>query len=216
MIQRIRIYVNELFADAPQTKKAGDLKEEVCSNLIDKFVDLTGRGMAEEEAYNAAIASIGDIDELMKIVRQDDEQEDPKARKRNALFVSCGVGLYIISVVPLLLSDPAGYNPVFGLVAMFIVCAIATALLVYNYMTRPKYHRLDDTMVEEFKEWKEQHSKGNQLYNTIIGALWMVITAIYFIISFGFGIWGISWIIFIIGAAIQQVIHAAFELNKRQ
>ena len=72
MIQQIRIYVNELFADAPQTKKAAELKEEVCSNLIDKYVDLTGRGMSEEEAYKAAIASIGDIDELFKMLEQED------------------------------------------------------------------------------------------------------------------------------------------------
>ncbi|HBT64771.1 MAG TPA: hypothetical protein DEB10_08955 [Ruminococcaceae bacterium] len=215
MIQRIRIYVNELFADAPQTKKAADLKEEVCSNLIDKFVDLTGKGMSEEEAYNAAVASIGDIDELKQLIRQDDEFEDPKARQRNALFVASAVGLYIISVIPLLLSDAAEYDPVFGLVAMFMICALATGLLIYNSMTRPKYHRLDDTMVEEFKEWKQQRDKNKGVFGAVSGALWMVVFALYFIISFSFGNWHISWIIFLIGAAVQEIIRAVIQLGKK-
>ena len=214
MIQRIRIYVNELFADAPQTKKANDLKDEVCSNLIDKFVDLTGHGMPEEEAYNAAIASIGDTDELKKMIRQD-EQEDPKARKRGALFVSCAVGLYIISIIPLIVSDSAGFDPVYGLVAMFSICALATGLLIYYSMTRPKYHRTDDTMVEEFKEWKQQRTEKNSLFGAISTALWLSVVATYFIISFMFDLWAVSWIIFIIGAAIQQIIRAVIELNKK-
>ena len=212
MIQQIRIYVNELFADAPQTKKAAELKEEVCSNLIDKYVDLTGRGMSEEEAYKAAIASIGDIDELFKMLEQEDE--DPASRRKNALLVSIAVMLYIISVVPLFIANTVGYDVELGLVAMLAICAVATGLLVFNYMTRPKYRRLDDTMVEEFKEWKQQRKKDNGTFGAISGALWTIIVAIYFLISFGFGIWHVSWIVFLIGIAIQQIIRAVMQLNR--
>lgn len=212
MIQQIRIYVNELFADAPQTKKAAELKEEVCSNLIDKYVDLTGRGMSEEEAYKAAIASIGDIDELFKMLEQEDE--DPASRRKNALLVSIAVMLYIISVVPLFIANTVGYDEELGLVAMLAICAVATGLLVFNYMTRPKYRRLDDTMVEEFKEWKQQRKKDNGTFGAISVALWMIIVAIYFLISFGLGIWHVSWIVFLIGIAIQQIIRAVMQLNR--
>ena len=150
MIQQIRIYVNELFADAPQTKKAAELKEEVCSNLIDKYVDLTGRGMSEEEAYKAAIASIGDIDELFKMLEQEDE--DPASRRKNALLVSIAVMLYIISVVLCLLPtrwDMTKSSP--G--CMLAICAVATGLLVFNYMTRPKYRRLTIPWLRN-SEWK--------------------------------------------------------------
>ena len=212
MIQQIRIYVNELFADAPQTKKAAELKEEVCSFLIDYFVDITGRGMSEEEAYKAAIASIGDIDELFKMLEQEDE--DPASRRKNALLVSIAVMLYIISVVPLFIANTVGYDEELGLVAMLAICAVATGLLVFNYMTRPKYRRLDDTMVEEFKEWKQQRKKDNGTFGAISGALWTIIVAIYFLISFGFGIWHVSWIVFLIGIAIQQIIRAVMQLNR--
>lgn len=41
------------------------------------------------------------------------------------------------------------------------------------------------------------------------------ITAIYLWISFTLGLWAYSWIIFIIGAAIQNIIKLAFELKER-
>ncbi len=214
MIQRIRSYVNELFADAPKTKKALDLKEEVCSNLIDKFVDLTGQGMAEEEAYNAAVASIGDINELFDMLDSDKQQEDPQQKKRAALFVSTAVMLYILSLVPVLILSEV--NPITGIVLMFVLIAIATALLVYYGMTKPHYRRMDDTMVEEFKEWKQQpHSKDKSVYGALSGALWLVITAVYLWISFVSGAWMISWVVFLIGVALQQVLRAALDLTRR-
>ena len=92
MIQRIRSHVNELFRDAPATRQAHELKEEVCSNLIDKYVDLTGQGMSEEEAYSIAVAGIGDIDALLAELQQDGPtEEQARYRRRSALMVSGAV-----------------------------------------------------------------------------------------------------------------------------
>lgn len=215
MIQRIRNYVNELFANAPKTKQAYDLKEEVCSNLIDKYVDLTGQGMPEEEAYNAAVASIGDIDELFRTLQKEVE-EDPQARRRSALLIAISVAIYIISIVPLFLSQLCGYDPIIGLILMFVLCAAATALIVYNALSKPKYQKLDDTLVEEFKEWKQQKQEGESIFGILSGALWLTIVALYFILSFALGIWAFSWIIFIIGAAVQQIVRAVFLLNGKK
>lgn len=215
MIQRIRSYVNDLFKDAPFTKKTMELKEEVCANLIDKFVDLTGQGMPEEEAYNAAIASIGDIDELFDMMKREQQQEeDPHAKKRSALLVSSAIALYIVSTIPLFLADVLKYDAVIGLVFTCCICAVATALLIYNSMTRPKYHKLDDTMVEEFKEWKQQSGQQYSWYGAASGLLWTLIVAFYFIVSFLFNIWAVSWIIFIIGAALQQILRAAMFMKR--
>lgn len=39
-----------------------------------------------------------------------------------------------------------------------------------------------------------------------VSALWLIIAALYFILSFATGAWYISWIIFIIGAAVVPII----------
>ncbi len=48
----------------------------------------------------------------------------------------------------------------------------------------------------------------------IEGGFWLLVVAIYLIVSFVYGIWMFSWIIFIIAAAIQQIIRAVY-LYKR-
>lgn len=219
MIQKIRGYVDDMFREAPPTKQARDLKEEVCSNLIDKYMDLTGSGMPEDEAYTAAVASIGDIDALLTELKAAGQPpaEDPLARRRSALLVSGAVGLYILSVVPVILLGETGdeSDAVKGVVAMFVLCAVATMMLVFNAMTKPKYRKMDDTMVEEFREWKQSQKRGNGLYNALSGALWMLTVAAYFLISFLCGAWPVSWILFLVAVALQQVLRAVFILRKQ-
>lgn len=64
MTEKIRNYINELFMDAPKTRKAFDLKEEVTLNTIEKYQDLVSEGYREEDAYQNVISSIGDVTEL--------------------------------------------------------------------------------------------------------------------------------------------------------
>lgn len=97
---------------------------------------------------------------------------------------------------------------------MFMFIAVATGLLVYNANSRPKYHKANETIVEEFKEWKSHNKQIEKVKNSIISAAWAIIVALYFILSFTFGIWAYSWIIFIIGVAIDKIIRAYFELKE--
>ena len=218
MVQRIRAYVEELFKDAPATRQAHDLKEEVCSNLIDKYVDLTGDGLSDEEAYNIAVASIGDTDALFAELRRNGQTaEEMKYRRRSALRISIAVGMYILSVVPILMVGESGAegDEIKALVAMFVICAVATMLLVYNALSKPKYQKLDDTMVEEFREWKQTKKQGDPLYSALSGVLWTLVVIVYFVVSFLFTAWPYSWLIFLVGVALQQIMHAAFLLRKR-
>ena len=218
MTQRIRHYVEELFANAPHTKKAYDLKEEMYSNLVERYHDLAAGGMPENEAYNTVIAGIGDVEEMFEDLKTKPSfhPAEDAWRHRSAVFVSVSVGLYILSLVPLFLFEALDGDPIYGVILMFVFCAVATALLIYNTMSRPRYHRLDDTMVEEFKEWKHQQAAGDydrQLSNAVIGIFWTLLIAVYLLVSFLFGIWAYSWILFIIGAAVDQIIRAVFKLR---
>ena len=212
MTDRIRLYVGEIFKKAPLTQKAVELREEVCSNLIDKYNDMKVRGASDEEAYTAAIASIGDEQELLNML-EPPAAPDPKDAKRNALMVSVAVGLYIISIVPLIVSDSAGYDPIIGLVFMFIVCAVATGLLIYNSLSRSGNVRMDDSLVEEFKEWKQNKGKSSR-ETAITSALWLVTIAVYLAVSFLFNAWFISWVIFLIASAVERIITVVVREKK--
>lgn len=216
MKDKLRNFIESLFEDAPKNKQTIELKEEMLQNLIDKYNDLVDSGKSSEAAYNIATASIGDIHELIRQIGKREEnnplfeQNYDKGRKRFALLLSISVMLYILCVVPVILLE----DSVLGVVIMFVMVAIATGLILYNNMTKPKYLKKDSTVVEEFKEWKANSTEKNTLYQSITKVMWSCITILYFIVSFLTMAWHITWIIFLIGSAIQGIIRAIFELKK--
>lgn len=216
MKDKLRNFIESLFEDAPKNKQTIELKEEMLQNLIDKYNDLVDSGKSSEASYNIATASIGDIHELIRQIEKREEnnplfeQNYDKGRKRFALLLSISVMLYILCVVPVILLE----DSVLGVVIMFVMVAIATGLILYNNMTKPKYLKKDSTVVEEFKEWKANSTEKNTLYQSITKVMWSCITILYFIVSFLTMAWHITWIIFLIGSAIQGIIRAIFELKK--
>ena len=189
MIDRIRAYLEHAFADAPKTRRVEDLREELFSNLVEKYNDRLRQGMSEEDAYNAVIRSIGDIDELIDSVRGPSPLEPPPMRESSirALRTAIAVALYIMSpFMVILLRGP------WGIGAMFLFIAAATGLLIYNSMTKPHYARADDTIVEEFKEWHVKNDRQRDALNAFKGAYWSIVVGIYLFVSFLFGIWSFS------------------------
>ncbi len=219
MNDKLYRYVNNLFEDAPKNKKTYDLKEELLSNLDAKYTDLMSDGYPEDEACNIVISSIGDVDELINRLNSPDEFNSDlidERKKKSALLVAVAVGLYILSPCFIIIFDILSLNEDLGIIPMFICIAIATGILIYTGMTSPKYLKKDETLVEEFKEWKAANSENVRIKKSITSAMWITIVAIYLVISFYFNAWPFSWIIFVIGAAIDQIISAAFDLKKRR
>ncbi|MEG0356809.1 MAG: permease prefix domain 1-containing protein [Christensenellaceae bacterium] len=208
MEQKLRKYVEELFADAPKTKKALELREEIYTNLRDKYDDLIKSGASPEEAYVIVKRSVGDVSELLGGLEEPTDavpMVSEAQRKKFAKNTAIAVMLYILSPIAIIVLGVVG-QPIIGLTVMLGLIAVATALIVYNNNMRPKYEKMDDTMVEEFKEWKEQNKNKHAKEEAYGAILWPLIIALYFIISFVTGAWYITWVIFIIGAAIQGII----------
>ena len=66
----------------------------------------------------------------------------------------------------------------------------------------------------EFKEWQTNKYDKKVLRISISFALWSIIAAIYFIVSFTTYAWSVSWIIFLAGIAIEALINV-FLLIRR-
>ncbi|MBL4933439.1 MULTISPECIES: permease prefix domain 1-containing protein [Clostridium] len=218
MYEKLRERVEELFQDAPRTNRAYELKEEVLANLIDRYNDLIEQGKSEDEAINSAMSGVGDVEELIRGLKQNDVfnyEEMKKERQKSALMISISVGLYIMSVVVLIISNEfLGVNDAISVSLMLTIDAVATGLIIYNGMSKSKYIKEDNTMVEEFKEWKSTNRKKNGVMQSIKSIVWTLIVAIYLLISFVFNAWAFSWIIFIVGAAIERIITLSFQLKE--
>lgn len=217
MIDKLREYIDGLFKDAPSTKKTVEIKEEILQNLREKYNDLIAEGKSEEAAYNIAVASIGDISELIGELKNTNEARieytnDPQRQKEkqlSAAFVSIAVMLYILSVIPVFLIQSIG-----GVIFMFIFIAIATGLLIYNGMTRSGYKKNDETIASEFQEWRQNSSARKSAFRSIASALWAVTLVIYFLVSFGTGAWYITWLIFPVSVAVNNIIKTIFDYKN--
>ncbi len=220
MENKLRAYMDHLFQDVPNTKKAVEVKEEILQNIVDKYHDLVAEGKSEEAAYNIAIASIGDLDELLASLKdssqtpnQMDSENYMAWRKKSAIRISVAIMLYILCVTPPIITDSLHLPDAIGACGLFVFIAVATGIIIYNSMTKPRYTKMDDTFMEDFKEWKSKNDTNKQAMRAIKSALWVFITALYFVISFTTMAWHISWVIFLIGAALESIIKAVFELK---
>ncbi|EDK34721.1 permease prefix domain 1-containing protein [Clostridium kluyveri] len=218
MYEKLRKNLEDLFENAPKTNKANELKEELLANLIDKYDDLVSSGKNEEEAFKIAISSVGDVNELINGLNDSnvlDNDITQKKRQKSAIILSVSIGLYIMSVVVLiLLNEVFMVNESLSVSIMLTIDAVATCLIVYNAASQPKYIKADNTIVEEFKEWKVLNDNKNEIMKSIRSIMWLIIVAVYFVLNFVFGAWAYSWIIFIIGAALQRVIMLSFKLKE--
>jgi archaellum biogenesis protein FlaJ (TadC family) len=171
------------------------------------------------------VAGVGDITGLLNDLNAAAYQQQAttapvytteKDRRRSAALVTVAVVLYILAVIPLFILQNE-----YGLIALLCIAAIATGILVFNNMTNPKKAAEQDyTVVEEFRHWQNETSRKAQSFKAIKSALWSIVTVLYFIISFTqtFSgnpfIWAYSWVIFLIGGAIESVIRAFYDLSE--
>lgn len=145
MEDKLRDYIERLFASAPKTSQVYELKEEIIGNTIERYHDLIAQGKTSGDAYNQAIAGIGDINELIGELCKGELPASPEctpeqmenARTRNSVFKGIAVALYILCVVPPILTETndAFLNSL-GPALMFVFISVATGLLIYNRKTR--------------------------------------------------------------------------------
>ena len=221
MEDKLRRYVDGLFARTALTQKAVELKEEMLQNLQDKYNDLISEGKTPEAAYNIVIAGIGDVGGLLyeleeNEMTQQDLENFEVGRRVSAMLTAIAVMGYILSFLPLIILGIFGsaFAAKIGVPIMFLMIAGSTGLLIYNSMTKPRFMKDSGTMVDEFREWQSDNQDKKTMRRAISSALWTIILALYFIISFWTTAWHVTWIIFLLGAVIEALLNIFFVTKK--
>lgn len=209
---KIKEYVEHLFENEPKNQRTEELKQELLANFVRKYYNLLESNMDEEMAYNKVVSSIENNDNLFKqnISQITNESWD---KKKSAKITAIAVMMYILCPVSVIVFGEIGFETL-GIVIMFLLIAGATGLLIYNNMTKPDYLKQDHIREENFRELTKETIKSRRVRKSIESAMWAIIIAIYLLINLVTGAWYITWIIFIIGAAIEKVIRAYFEYKE--
>lgn len=145
--------------------------------------------------------------EVVEKVEKEEVKDKPltkeEARRKSAEVVSTSVFLYIFSVAALcVLIVVFRMNPVLATAIFLCIIGYATARIVKNYMSMPKF--------EKTKEEKRKDKIEDQI-ETII---FTTATVIYFLVSFITCAWHITWIIFILGSVASSIVKLICMLKE--
>lgn len=206
MREQLTQYVNLLFAG---TKDCDDIRQEILQNTLDRYDDLIAEGKVPEAAYRLAIAGIGDLGEILgtaphspvytrAVEPESGSQEERKKRNR-----AIAIGLYIVSIIPLIALDAFLGMDILGLCITLILVAIATALLIVNSSPDSKDEE------EEYPQTPQGELKRS--IGRLIGAIGLVV---YLVLSFATGMWYITWLVFPIMGAVKGLVNAIFDLKE--
>lgn len=215
MNKKLKDYIDNLFSEISNTTYARELKEEMLMNLNDKYEDLLVEGKSKEEAFMIVTSSIGDIRELISGLDESaviiTTKDIEKRRKQSALITSIAVAMYILSAAVLITLSFLNLSEV-GVVILLGIVAGATGLLIYDHNTKPSVLREENE--PKRRNMTSDEKKRNAIKECVSGILWTIVVAIYLFLGFVGGMWAYSWIIFIIAAALQNVINLLFQLKE--
>lgn len=124
-------------------------------------------------------------------------------RKKFAILTSIAVCMYILSIVPLIILDGSAT----AAAIFFIIIALATMLIVFGALSKPKTENNDDPKVI---------TKQKRLYKQITGILSGVALCIYLVISFLTNAWHITWLIWVIYGIICKIIDLILTLKESE
>ena len=223
MNNKLKSYVNGLFADCPKTKKSQELKEEILSNLLEHFNEAIKNGYTENEAYTEAISKLGNIDELLQSIMPDKDLVEKintfKAKKAKITAIS--VMLYIIGtaifigipgVAALTHNSNIALFGIIGLITLFIFVAIATGLLIFVNMSIPQ--EIVPYISEKENNWINTTTKNGPLIGMINDISPILIFVVYCIISFTTRAWHITWIIFLLNPVITSILKIIAKYDE--
>ncbi|MCQ2592645.1 MAG: permease prefix domain 1-containing protein [Treponema sp.] len=227
MNSKIKNYVDVLFKDIPNTKKAMELKEEILSTLNDHFEAHIAEGKSENQAYTEALANLGDIDSLLKELEPDMSLKNKidDYRRIRARNTSISVMLYILSVVFVIIfsSIPSIFGigqeesmSIIGVVLMFICIAIATGLIIFTHMSMPQDVGQYISKSSKPVIYNGSNKKIGKFVESFSKLYWSIILIIYLAVSFTTNAWHITWIIWIIGTAIKNAVYAFLDISEEE
>ncbi|MGG0720504.1 permease prefix domain 1-containing protein [Robertmurraya massiliosenegalensis] len=156
-------YVNNLFATLPKTAQLETIKEEMLSNMEDKYNELKRSGKSENEAIGIVISEFGNIDELLSELEiQFEEKKDNfpllseeevetflETSKKSNKLIGFGVTLCMLGAALLILflqlpnlSEVAATS--IGVTVLLVLVAIAVGLFIYAAMMKEKYKFIEE------------------------------------------------------------------------
>lgn len=140
--EKVKKYIDRLFADVGPSQQLFDLKEELSTNLKEKIADYQSRGMDEDQAFKEAVISLGDLRGLVDEMRQIGQDEAKQAiyssmtNRISTAGIIVGTlltlfGLFTISMLYFMMGIPME-----GIVGPGVFTVVGVGLITYSVLIR--------------------------------------------------------------------------------
>lgn len=202
MEERLKHYIDGMFRDVPKTERAENIKCEILQNLIDRYRDLKAEGKDDEEAYAVAISSAGDLSGIVADLKGEKdysyeyekkyegltEKQRRRERKKCRRFA-------------------AVYWPV-------VVCFYFLISFLFRFWAYSWLIFIAAVTVENLYGFGVYKTDVRRRRNSLYSAIWTGLTVVYFAVSFLTMRWDVTWLIFIMGIALNNVVGALVFHNN--
>ena len=187
--------------DSIGTQAAAEKFEQLSKSIENEYDKRIANGMSELEAYREMLRDIDAIEELLRDMPKTEEEqrrEDEKAarkkwnKKLDAIEGSIqGIWWLLTVIAYFLISFTFGGWHLTWL--MFLSSSIGSIIIGMLF----------------------KYNKGvpkKKILGDLHGILWLGIVIFYFLFSFAFGGWHLTWLIFILGAVLEVIIDAVKKI----
>ena len=185
--------VRDLCGDVGTAAAAG-MAEALVTQMESEYDRRTGEGEAAIDAYRALLADLGRMEEILRALpktesekRAEEERRTRKAwnRKLNAIQGKLNGIWWLLTVIfYFLVSFTFGKWHLTWLIFLSssIGSIVIDMLFAYNKCVPKK-----------------------KVFAKLHGILWLAVVIAYFLISFAFGKWHLTWLIFVLGTVIEVI-----------
>ena len=137
--------------------------------------------------------------------------------KKELMRITSGILLCLLGVLILILVACLFPNKdaalIIALIPLFIFAAIGTYIVVRTCYLRGAYQRL--LQLEDFSKAGKMKEGSTNLSGIIEGSYWTLVAAIYLGASFLTNRWDVTWIIWVLGAALSTPVEMLFVRKKK-
>lgn len=221
-METIRNYIETMFASLPQTEDVLQIKEDMISNVEEKYHTMRASGMTEDETVGKIIASIGSAKDLraelgienetsaapsqpMSAARVTQELiEEYKAyRTKRGTMIAIALAFFILSPCTYLFFNKVFFNELWAQIVFFVFIAIGVGLCIVACRHDDYYEDIFRIDSEEQKDERLKKGKYSSLFASVAFPL---ATIVYLCIGFFWDFWHPGWVIYPICAILTGII----------
>jgi hypothetical protein len=216
-VETIKNYLDNMFTNLPKNQEVLKMKNELLSNMEDKYMELKGDGKSENEAIGIVISEFGNIDELIGELGFDYNNQGEalpcltdrevndfiNTNTKSGKLIGIGVVLCILAAASLILTIQwietgvitgisKDLGDILGLIPLFCFVAVAVGLFIYSGTLIEKFKYLEKgfDLPSDLKTDIQQRSNSfNSTYtlSVIIGVTMCILSPVLVLIASAYG-----------------------------